>query len=314
MVGRWEMIGIALVLAGLALYLFQWALEGAIHSRGAQTVPDLKGKSVTAALEMLSALNLGLKKESAEFNSSVPIASVIRQDPPGGTVVREGKIIRIVVSQGGETVLTPGVAGLPLRNAEMLLRQNQLLLGEVGESYSLRHSKGVVLSQDPKAESSVERNSLVNVVVSDGPPPAGVVLMPDFLRKNISEARSWAAGAEVQVKESKDSASLFPFGTILSQDPQPDAVLSAGSRVSFVISGRSGKPGEGPATQNFSYELPPGGSESLVRIVVVDKYGERELFNGLRKPGSKIDLPLQESGGARMKIYLNGILVEERDL
>jgi hypothetical protein len=47
---------------------------------------------------------------------------------------------------------------------------------------------------------------------------------------------------------------------------------------------------------------------------MVDKYGERELFNGLRKPGSKIEVPVQSAGGARMKIYLNGILVEERDL
>jgi hypothetical protein len=48
---------------------------------------------------------------------------------------------------------------------------------------------------------------------------------------------------------------------------------------------------------------------------VVDQYGERELFNGTRPPGSKIDVPVPDAGaGARMKIFLNGILVEERDL
>jgi hypothetical protein len=84
--------------------------------------------------------------------------------------------------------------------------------------------------------------------------------------------------------------------------------------VSFVISGRSGQGVREPESKTFHYELSQGGAESLLRIVVSDRYGERELFNGLRKPGSKIDLPIQETGGARVKIYVNGILVEERDL
>ncbi|OGR82907.1 MAG: hypothetical protein A3J74_04835 [Elusimicrobia bacterium RIFCSPHIGHO2_02_FULL_57_9] len=89
--------------------------------------------------------------------------------------------------------------------------------------------------------------------------------------------------------------------------------MVSNSKISFVVSARVGK-GPEPATRNFTYQLAQGGSDSLLRIVLVDKYGERELFNGLRKPGSKIEIPLQESGGARIKIYLNGILVEERDL
>ena len=103
--------------------------------------------------------------------------------------------------------------------------------------------------------------------------------------------------------------------TILSQEPAPDSPLSATAKVSVVISGKVGKPGEaGPAVSNFHYELPQGGNESLVRIVVSDQYGERELFNGLRRPGSKIDLPVQETGGAHVRIFLNGILVDERDM
>jgi serine/threonine-protein kinase len=290
-------------------------MDGVVHTRKTQTVPDLKGRSLSSALDQLSSLNLGLRKDGTEFDGAVPISSVLRQDPPAGTVVREGKVVKVVVSQGGETELAPAVIGLPLRNAEMMLRQSQLLLGEVSESYSLKQEKGVVLSQDPKAEASVERNALVNVVVSGGPPPAGISLMPDFQRKLVAEAREWASGAGITVKESKDMSSLFPYGTILSQEPNPDTVLSGDTKVTFVISGRPGKGGsEDAAAKNFHYELAQGGSDSLVRIVVVDKYGERELFNGLRKAGSKIDLPIQETGGARVKIFLNGILVEERDL
>ncbi|MCX5794189.1 MAG: PASTA domain-containing protein [Elusimicrobia bacterium] len=314
-VRSWEAIGVSLALVVAVFALLQWGIEGVIHDRKTQTMPELKGRSISAALDLLSPLNIGLRKEGTEFNNAVPIASVLRQYPAAGTVVREGKIVRVVVSQGGETVLTPSIVGLPLRNGEMLLRQSQLVLGEVNESYSLKFEKGTVLSQEPKAEASVERNALVNVTVSGGSPPTGVNLMPDFLRKNIQEVQSWASTAGATLSSRKDLSSPFAYGTILSQEPAPDTPLSAAAKVSVVISGKLGKSGEaGPAVTNFHYELPQGGSESLVRIVVSDKYGERELFNGLRRPGSKIDLPVQETGGAHVRIFLNGILVDERDM
>ncbi|MEQ1918531.1 MAG: PASTA domain-containing protein [Elusimicrobiota bacterium] len=258
-------------------------------------------------------MNLGLRKTGVEFNASVPISSVLRQDPPAGTIVREGKTIRVIVAQGGQTVLAPAVVGLPLRNAEMMLRQSQLALGEVSESYSLKQEKGMVLSQDPKAEASVERDALINLVVSGGAPPAGVALMPDFLRKTLDEAQSWAAGVGAKLEIKTDNSSLFPHGTVMTQTPAADTVLSPDAKVHLLVSGRKGA-APTVAAKTFKYELPQSGSESQVRIVVIDKYGERELFNGVRKPGTKVEVPMQETGEARVKIYMNGILVEERDL
>ncbi len=308
-----EIAAIAAALLALAYLTLNWGLEGVIHSRRTQTVPDLKSRSIAAALDQLAPLNLGLRKTGVEFDASVPISSVLRQDPPAGTVVREGKTIRVVVSQGGQTVLAPAIVGLPLRNAEMMLRQSQLSLGEVSESYSLKQDKGMVLSQDPKAEASVERDALINIVVSGGAPPAGVTLMPDFLRKNIDEAKEWAVGAGVALETKTDNASLFPNGTVLTQTPAADFVLSPDAKTYLLVSGRKGA-APTVASKTFKYELPQSGSESQVRIVVIDKYGERELFNGVRKPGTKIEVPVNVTGGARMKIYMNGILVEERDL
>ena len=306
----------ALVLAAVVAFgwfALNWGLAGVIHSRKTQIVPDLKGKSIAAALDVLSPLNLGLRKTAVEFDAAVPIASVVRQEPEPGTTVREGKTVRVVVSQGGQTVLAPSIVGLPLRNAEMMLRQAQLALGEVTEAYSLKQEKGMVLTQDPKAEASVSRDALVNLVVSGGAPPAGVALMPDFLRKTADEAQNWAATNGVRLSIKTDSASLFPSGTVLTQTPAPDSVLGPDSKVELLVSGRKGAAPQA-ASKTFKYELPQSGSESQVRILVVDKYGERELFNGLRKPGTKIEVPVQETGGARVKIYMNGILVEERDL
>jgi len=275
-------------------------------------VPDLRNKSLAGALSMLSPLDLPLLKEGEEFNGSVPIGSIVRQRPPGGTKVREGKTVRVVVSQGGETVFTPSIVGLPLRNAEIMLRQSQLALGEVADAYSLRLDKGLVLSQDPKAESSVEKNALLNVVVSGGLPPEGVVLMPEFLRKNVAEAHQWATKQGVDLTVAEDASSLFPYGTVLEQKPQADAVLGDGAKAVLTISAKAGSRTEPAAT--FHYRVPQGAAESLVRIVLVEAQGERELFNGLRAPGSKVDLAVPAVKRGRVKIFLNGILVEERSL
>lgn len=309
---------VVVVLGGLSLTAYlslTWALGALIHNRRERIVPDLRNKAVESALDILSPLNLAVRKEGTEFNESAPIGSIVRQYPPPGTTVREGKIVRVVVSQGGETVFVPPVVGLPLRNAEMMLRQRNILLGEVSESYSVRMDKGRVMSQDPPAEQPVERNALVNVVVSAGKPPSGVVLMPDFRQKNVSEADAWARGVGLDVKVSNEAASLFPKGAILSQEPAPDTVVTTRTKVKILVSGRPDSP-EGPApTKTLHYEVSQGASDSLVRIVVVDRYGERELFNGVRPPGSKIDLAVPDTGKAmRARIFVNGILVEERAL
>ncbi|MCX5788213.1 MAG: PASTA domain-containing protein [Elusimicrobia bacterium] len=313
-VRTWEVVFSAAALAAFAVFALRWGAEGLVHNRKVQIVPDLKGKPVSAALDLLAPVNLALRKEGEEFNNAVPIGAILRQNPPPGTKVREGKILRVVVSQGGETVFAPVVTGLPLRNAESLLRQSQLLLGEVSEAYSLKYEKGTVMTQDPKSEASVERNSMVNVVVSGGAPPAGVVLMPDFLRKDLAAAEGWATQNNFSVTVVKDFGALFPYGVILAQEPAPDAALSADQKVKLTISGRT-KTAAGTPTKTIRYEVSQGSSDSLVRIVVVDQYGEREVFNGMRPPGSKIDLPVPDTGaGARMKVFLNGILVEEKDL
>ena len=205
----WEMAAVTAVFLAFAFWAVNWGMEGLVHARKTQTMPDLKGRSIAAALDQLAPLSLGLRKSGVEFDASVPISSVLRQDPSAGTVVREGKTIRVIVSQGGQTVLAPSLMGLPLRNAEMMLRQSQLVLGEVSEAYSLKSEKGLVLSQDPKAETSVERDAMVSLVLSGGMPPTGVSLMPDFQRKTIDEAQ-----ALVEREKGRDLRTwLMPLGS-----------------------------------------------------------------------------------------------------
>lgn len=303
--------GVAIGLFLLTFFSFSWTMESVIHSRKEVIVPDISGKSAANALQLVSEQNLSMKIEGYEFNDSVPIGTVLRQAPGAGMTVREGKIVKVVFSQGGESVFTPNLIGLPLRNAELLLRQRQLLLGEVSESYSLKAEKGTVLSQEPKSETSVSKNAMVEVVVSAGAPPAGITLMPDFRQRKIVETYQWAADNKVDVKTIEDPGSLFPGGTIIDQVPAADAVVSGDSKVTLTVSSRKAVSDE--KEYHVLYEV-RSGSQRHIRIVAISKQGDREIFNGLRDPGSKIDMAVPYGGADKIRIFVNGILVEEKSV
>lgn len=303
--------GVGLALFLLTYFLFSWTMETVIHNRKEVIVPDIAGKSSVNALQVLSENNLAMKIEGYEFNESVPIGTVLRHNPPAGISVREGKIIKVVFSQGGESVFTPNLIGLPLRNAELMLRQRQLGLGEVSEAYSLKAEKGTVLSQDPKPELSVSKNTMVQVTVSAGEPPSGIIMMPDFRQKKSDEAQQWASKSGVSLNITEDAGSLFPGGTILDQKPDPDTVVSADSKISLTVSSRKGAAGD-EREYRVHYEVSQSGAQRHIRVVALGKRGEREIFNGLRDPGSKIDLSIPYGGAEKVRIFVNGILVEER--
>src|SRR5271165_3922863 len=93
---------LALGTALLAAYFsFDWAVGAAIHSRKVVLVPDLSSKAVNDALNLLAPLGLGLEKEGEQYDKRFPAGAIVQQTPAAGMSVREGRIIRVTVSQGG---------------------------------------------------------------------------------------------------------------------------------------------------------------------------------------------------------------------
>lgn len=303
-------ITLFILLCGIAYWLFGWMADAIVHNKPEVIVPEITGKSSVYALETLSKIKLSAYIEKYEFKEDDPIGTVIKQIPEAGTTVREGKTVRITVTQGGETVFTPTLSGMSLRNAELLLRQSQLSLGEVSTAYSMRVEKGTVLSQDPKPETSVSKNSMVNVTVSNGAPPSGVLMMPDFRQKDRETVRVWAEKNDVKVNFSEDPNSTFPNGTVIDQDIEPDTLLNGKSKVKITVSSKKSQ-GLSEGDYAVKYEVPSTGSQRTIRIVAIGKQGEREVFNGLRDPGSEINLTIPKKDAVKIRIFVNGIQVKE---
>lgn len=300
------------ILAGLGYYAINAVMSSFVREKGEVLVPDLQGKTLIDCLEALSQAKLAMIKEDAEYNQDVPSGVVIRQFPPAGTNVKEGKTIRITVSMGGEIVYVPNLVGETVRSATILLRASGLVLGELTKKPSVKYEEGVVLQQDPVASSTVEKETTVNVIVSNGAPANGDVLMFDWIGKSGEEAKQWAMDSGYEVSVIEQQTKLANPGFVFNQSPMPDEKLTANTKIIFYI-GDSKSVFE-QKEQVVTYTLPETGDSKRVRLILVDDSGEKDIFNGVRKPGTVISVPVKTQGKASVKVFINNVSIETMEL
>lgn len=303
---------VCIFFAGLILVSADWVLGALIHTRKEVTVPDLTKKPVSHALDLLAKENLAAKQAGVEFADNVPPGSVLRQIPSAGSTVREGRIIRVWISQGDEMVFVPNTVGTTLREAQLAIRQAGLNVTKVENAYSLTYEKGLVITQTPKADSMVQKGTAVTLVSSNGAPPASVILVPNFKGKKLAQATLWASGQDVNLMIREDPNSAFPNGTIAEQRPAADAQVAPGSNVEVTVSRRATADNE--KSYHLHYELPQGKKDSVVRVVVEDATGENEVLNETKQPGSKVDLEIPFTSFATVRVFVDNILVREREV
>ena len=309
----WIIAGVIAVFFLVLIFIsIDWVFGALVHTRKEVQVPDITQKPVTAALNALAANNLALKQAGVEFAKDVPSGSVLRQLPTAGSTVREGRIIRVWISQGDEMAFVPNVVGSDLRAAQLAVRQAGLLVNKVENAYSLTHEKGLIVSQSLKADSMVEQGQGIDLVISNGQPPSSVVLVPNFKNKKLSEATLWASAQNIDLIIKEDPDSVFPNGTIAAQNPEGDSQMTPGSNLEVTVSRRQVEGDE--KVYHLHYEMPQGKNASRVRVLLIDELGEREMMNDMQQPGSKIDVEIPYSGKATVRISVDGVLVREREV
>lgn len=129
----------------------------------------------------------------------------------------------------------PALENLSLQEAQAKLTELELNY-EVKEEHSDSVDEGHVISTDPAAGTSVKKQTVVTLVVSEG---TNKVKVPeDIIGKNEREARRILEEAkltvadEVKTKDSPDK----PQGTVLEVSPKPGTELRFGDEVQLTIS------------------------------------------------------------------------------
>ncbi|MDR1662835.1 MAG: PASTA domain-containing protein [Endomicrobium sp.] len=210
-----------------------------VHSKKEISIPNVVGKNLYNAIEEASKYGFGLKMDGEEANQIVPAGTILRQNPPAGMYVREGKVIRVTISCGGEAVCVPNLVGQSIRSADISLRMSTLVMGEVTKRYSVVYDRDTVVAQDIAAETKVDRDSVVNLIVSDGQPPEGMILMPNFINKNFQEAVEWSLQMNIVLNITKRESDKFDSGIIIRQYPEPDIDITNLRNVNITVAERA---------------------------------------------------------------------------
>ena len=135
------------------------------------TVPDVVNMPQADAEAAIVAAGLTVGEVTQENSDTVPAGSVISQNPGADSSVASGSAVALVVSQGPAqvNVTVPNVVGLPQADAEAAIVAAGLITGTATLTNSDTITAGLVISQNPEADSSVASGSAVELVVSQGP-------------------------------------------------------------------------------------------------------------------------------------------------
>ncbi|MFH1337122.1 MAG: PASTA domain-containing protein, partial [Candidatus Zixiibacteriota bacterium] len=159
-----------------------------VHRGGTSVVPSLVDLNLQQADSILAQYDLQLQIMAEETDPSKEPGTIISQIPAPGTKIKEGRMVKVKVSKAEEAVIVPQLKGISVRQAELLLAQASLQLGEVSWVSSDSFPRDVVIENIPSSGLSVPPGTSVNIVTSLGAVP-DTVMMPDLVGKNVDEAR-----------------------------------------------------------------------------------------------------------------------------
>ncbi len=171
---------ITLIIAGvLSAYITMHLIIGG----GETKVPNLIGKSVKDAVEVLSKydLNIAISK-TKKYDDKIPANYIAVQNPPAGSIIKKGRKIEVILSGGTEKIEIPSLIGMKERESLILIQQLDLAIGNISSIFDKNLPTGII-SQYPKAGSKVFRGTLVDLLVNKG--EEEVYFMPDLIGKNM---------------------------------------------------------------------------------------------------------------------------------
>ncbi|MDX6522722.1 MAG: eukaryotic-like serine/threonine-protein kinase [Gaiellales bacterium] len=192
-------------------------------------LPDLRGKTLSAALTALSQLGLPTPNINP-IPSKLQSGLVVRTTPKPGPV-KPDQIVTLFVSNGNASV--PNVIGMTCSDATTALKKVNLLASCVNAS-DPHTPAGQVFQQNPSAGDQAPQGSTVTLQISSGP---AQVPVPDVTGNRYQDARKTLkqAGLTPQASLCLPSDPTIPDGTVVSTDPAQGTMVDPKSVVTAYV-------------------------------------------------------------------------------
>ena len=227
--GLWVLLALlAAAILALGVLVLQPLLGNGAKPLADVQVANVVGKPIADATAQLKAQ--GLKVTSTDATDpDVAEGSVISQLPPNPTKVAPGTEVALTVSTGPGTVTVPVLKGESRADAEQMLTDVGLTLGEVTEVDSTEKA-GRVISSDPPAQSPIAPKSPVALTVS-----TGKVKVPNVISFSLERAALLLTEAGLIVDASTFVDSPQPDNTVIDQTFSGKTV-PVGTKIRLIIS------------------------------------------------------------------------------
>lgn len=135
-----------------------------IVSSGKVEVPDLKGKDIVQANQILKEKGLYIRIDGEEY-SELPTGVVFKQTPPAGSIVKKGREIGVILSKGLKFSVMPDVTGMELEEAEKILTEKGIPIERIIYLHSDKYPEKTVIAQRPEPQ---EGGKSIKLIVSLG--------------------------------------------------------------------------------------------------------------------------------------------------
>lgn len=260
-------------------------------------VPDVRGKDLAAALLELQEKELYPRIQLRYSQSAQDKGIVLEQDPPAGTIVKAGRRIKLVVSQGIIINRVENYTGRPISEVRMdiqtLVSSAPQPLLSLKEPFMYEYSTapvGTILQQYPEPGIPIAGPLVLEFVVSRGQENT-MIRVPTLTGLPVSDALE-----EISRSGINFIFTLQPIrgneqpGTIVSQEPVGQSVVTENVRVYLTVVAPANL-GTGEVFDLFKYTIPKNPYPLSVQLEALLPSGERHTLITVAYSGGEFTVP-----------------------
>lgn len=290
-------------------------------------IPNLIGKTLNEVEELTKQANVKYEVTEETFSKDVAEGLVISQDPrfAENYEILENSTIKIIVSKGIELTKVPKVAGKQKDEAIAEI-EKQGLKAEIKEETSDKVEKGYVISQEPKEDEEIAKDSVVIITVSTG---RGIeeVDVPNVIGKTEDEAKKMITDAKLVANVRYEEDTTKSNGVVLKQDKDANSKLDEGSTLTITV---NKLPEIKNATVTVNVKSLTGYSETTnienstnvvstepkdvnVKVIIVSQGNSKEYEKRTKENNKNLSFDVSGVGTVKVSVKINdAIVVDEQ--
>jgi len=306
-------IGIVCIIAiGLFLTMFLtvrtlWERD---HAAEKELVPKLTGKTVEEARQTAELRGYVLEVGGWVPSDTVPSGQIIDQSPAAGSNGNRGDTVTVNVSSGSLGTLVPNLSGLLISEAEQLLGEEGLTLGEVEYTESDLYSPGQICDQYPLPEEEATEGDSVDIWVCGAKEKTNE--MPNLV------GSQWLAAVEILKERGFKHIVLRPEQPVISAEENsvmrqsPSGGMNAELNTTVELAICDLEPGAYMADIAFNLDVEKNDTPVMVTMLVAEGV-EYVLYEGVLSKGTQVPVSFQAlknmEGTLEILVYLDGVEV-----